>query len=285
MVRSISHKSLPPFGKGGLDAPLFLAAAWILLVIAGAMGAGWFASFAPDQMDTARIAAPPGMGHLLGTDAMGRDIFSRILFGARVSLVVGFCAPLIGLAAGLLLGVPAGYYGGWTGRSIMTVMDILLAFPGLIFLLVFTFAFGAHLTTLTLGLGLLTAPRFTRVARANTLRFADREFVLAARAYGAGDLSILIREILPNVIPPLAIYMLLVSGFIIIAEGGLGFLGLSVPSPMPSWGGMMAGGRDVLDKSPHVSLIPAGAMFLTVLSVNLLGERLRRWFETGGERP
>ncbi len=236
-------------------------------------------------MDTVHLASPPGFGHFLGTDSMGRDLAARLLFGARVSLVVGFCAPLIGLAAGMLLGVPAAFYRGRTERLIVLAVDILLAFPGLIFLLIFTFAFGSSLPTLTIALGLLTAPRFARVARANTFRFAEREFVLAARASGAGDLSILLREILPNILPPLLIYMLLVAGYVIIAEGGLGFLGLSVPSPTPSWGGMIAEGRDVLDRSPHVSLIPTAVMFLTVLSVNMIGDWLRERFDRREGQP
>lgn len=268
----------------GLPLSLMLAIAWLMFIFVGAVGAGWWAGFPPDQMDTTYLASPPGMGHLLGTDAMGRDIVSRLLFGARVSLIVGFCAPCIGLVAGLLLGVPAGFHGGRIEQAIMTGVDVLLAFPGLVFLLLFTFAFGSNLPTLTIGLGLLTAPRFTRVARANTLRFVHREFILAARASGAGNLSILVREILPNLFPPLLIYMLLIVGYIIIAEGGLGFLGLSVPSPTPSWGGMMAEGRDVLDQSPHVSMIPTGVMFLTVLSVNLIGDRLRNRFAGRGDR-
>jgi len=284
MAKPASDQRIPPFIKGVLHLSFLFAAAWLISICTGAVGAGWWAGFSPDQMDTARLAAPPGMGHLLGTDAMGRDIASRLLFGARVSLIVGFCAPTIGLVAGLLLGVPAGFHGGRIERAIMTGVDVLLAFPGLVFLLVFTFAFGSSLPTLTIGLGLLTAPRFTRVARANTLRFVDREFVLAARASGAGNLSILVREILPNVLPPLLIYMLLVVGYVIIAEGGLGFLGLSIPSPTPSWGGMMAEGREVLDQSPHVSMIPTGVMFLTVLSVNLIGDRLRSRFE-GRDAP
>lgn len=261
------------------------AIAWIALVIICAVSAGWWPIAPPDRMDTVHLATPPGFGHLLGTDTMGRDLAARLLFGARVSLIVGFCAPLIGLAAGMLLGVAAAFYRGRMERLLTLAVDILLAFPGLIFLLVFTVAFGSNLPTLTIALGLLTAPRFARVARANALRFADREFVMAARAGGAGDLSILLREILPNVLPPLLIYMLLVAGFVIIAEGGLGFLGLGVPSPTPSWGGMIAEGRDVLDQSPHVSLIPTAVMFLTVLSVNVIGDRLRERFDAGEWRP
>lgn len=252
-----------------------LAITWLAVVIVCAVTAPWWPVPAPDRIDPELLAATPCAGHPFGTDSMGRDIAARLLFGARVSIIVGFCAPLFGMVFGSLLGVPAGFYRGRPERFILFAIDTLLAFPGLVFLLVFTFVFGASLTTITVALGVLTTPRFARVARANTIRFAEREFVLAARGVGAGDLSIIVREILPNVLAPLLIYMLLVTGFVIVAEGGLGFLGLSVPSPAPSWGGMIAEGRDILDQAPHVSLIPTAVMFLTVLSVNLIGDRLR----------
>jgi peptide/nickel transport system permease protein len=251
-----------------------MAAVWIAVVIVCAVTAPWWPVPAPDRIDPALVASPPCAGHPLGTDCMGRDMAARLLFGARVSVIVGFCAPLAGLLLGSLLGVPAGFYRGRVERFILIAIDTLLAFPGLVFLLVFTFVFGAGLPTITVALGFLTAPRFARVARANTIRFAEREFVLAARGMGAGDLSIMLREILPNLLAPLLTYTLLVSGFVVVAEGGLGFLGLSVPSPAPSWGGMIAEGRDMLDQAPHVSLIPTAVMLLTVLSVNLIGDML-----------
>lgn len=252
------------------------AIGWLALVILCAVSVGlWPLPFTPDQIDAEQLASLPSGAHLLGTDATGRDIVSRLLFGARVSLTVGTFAPLIGLIIGLLLGMPSGFYRGWTERIIMTFADVILAFPGLVFLLVFTSVIGPSLTTITLGLGLLISPRFVRVVRANTVRFSEREFVQAARIGGAGDISILLREILPNILGPLMAYTLVVAGFVIVAEGGLGFLGLSVPSPTPSWGGMIAAGRDVLEQAPHVVMIPTAVMFLTVLSVNVIGDRLR----------
>ncbi len=267
----------PHFCKGGLGGISFYAAiCWLALVLLCAVTVGfWPLPFTPDQMDSDHLAALPGGAHLLGTDATGRDIVARLLFGARVSLTVGICAPLLGLAVGLLLGMPSGFYRGWSERVIMTCADVILAFPGLVFLLVFTFLIGPSLPTITLGLGLLISPRFVRVVRANTIKFADREFVQAARIGGSGDISILVREILPNIMGPLLAYTLVVTGFVIVAEGGLGFLGLSVPSPTPSWGGMIAAGRDVLEQTPHVTMIPTVVMFLTVLSLNVIGDRLR----------
>lgn len=259
----------------------WLAVAWFGLVLLSALCAGLWPLPSPDQIDWLNLAVRPGVGgHLLGTDSMGRDIAARLLFGARVSLSVGVFAPCIGLLFGSLLGVLAGYYRGCTERFIVGAIDTLLAFPRLVFLMMITFVFGSSLLNLTLALGCMTAPTFARVARANTLRFAESEFVLAARCAGASDSAIILKEILPNVLLPLLAYMLLVMGMVIIAEGGLGFLGLSVPSPAPSWGGMIAEGRDVLEQSPHVSMIPTGVMFLTIMAVNLMGDRMRVWFDS-----
>jgi peptide/nickel transport system permease protein len=259
-----------------MGIPFWLALAWIALVVLCAAGAGLLPVPPPDQIDWANLAARPGVGgHLLGTDTMGRDILSRLLYGARVSLIVGVCAPAIGLFVGSLLGVVAGYHGGMADRAISGAIDTFLAFPRLVFLLMAMFVFGAGLLSLTLALGLVCAPAFARVARANTLKLAGREFVLAARAAGASDTAIILGEILPNVVAPLLVYMLLAVGLVIIAEGALGFLGLSVPAPTPSWGGMIAEGREALDQALHVSMIPTGVMFLTILACNLIGDRLR----------
>jgi peptide/nickel transport system permease protein len=212
---------------------------------------------------------------VLGTDNMGRDILARLIHGSRVSLMVGLVSPIIGLVIGGLLGMLAGYFRGRIEGIVVAVMDAVLAFPALVLLIALTFYLGPSLTTVTFSLGILTVPFFTRVARASTLTFAKREFVLAARAIGTSDFRIIVREILPNVFFPLLVYALLVTAALIIAEGVLGFLGLSVPPPTTSWGAMINDGRDYLEEAPHISLIPAAAMFLTVLSFNLLGDYIR----------
>ncbi len=261
---------------GRTEISQWLAIGWLVMVAICVVGAGFLPIPLPDQIDWSNLATKPGVcGHLLGTDTMGRDILSRILFGGRVSLIVGICAPAIGLIVGGLLGVTSGFIGGVVDKVVTGAIDIFLAFPRLIFLLITMFVFGANLLNLTLALGLICVPVFARMARANTIKLTGREFVLAARAIGASDTSIILREIVPNVIGPLLAYMLLAIGLVIIAEGGLGFLGLSVSSPTPSWGGMIAEGREDLDQAPHVSMIPAGVMFLTILAVNLVGDRLR----------
>src|SRR6185369_13872327 len=198
MAERSRANNAPPFVKGGLS--VYVAIGWLALVVICALGAGlWLIPFTLDQIDSEHLAAWPGGAHLLGTDAMGRDILVRLLFGARVSLIVGSCAPLLGLGVGLLLGMPAAWCRGWSERLIMTCTDVILAFPALIFLLVFASILGPSLVTITLGLGLLLSPRFIRVVRANTARFREREFVLAARISGASEGSILIKEVLPNI--------------------------------------------------------------------------------------
>ena len=169
----------------------------------------------------------------------------------------------------------AGFYRGRLDTFIMAAMDTILAFPGLVLLLAITFYIGQNLTNIIIALGFLTIPSFSRVARANTLTVSRREFIQASRMIGQNDFYILIRDILPNIILPLIVYALFVVSYMIVAEGTLSFLGLSVPAPDPSWGGMIAEGKEVLDQASHVSFIPAMALFLTVLSFNLIGDALR----------
>jgi peptide/nickel transport system permease protein len=278
-----------------LGPAFFLSLLWLAAVVVAAATADLWTVPAFDAMDWDHLSALPGTPishesggggavHMLGTDTMGRDIVSRLIHGARISLAVSLLSPLIGFVLGGLLGCMAGYFRGRTEYIIVAAMDIILAFPGLVLLLVITFYLGANLKNLILTLGFLVIPAFSRVARAKALVLSDLEFVKAARLTGAGHWTILFREIVPNVIIPLAIYGLLVAAFMIMAEGALSFLGLGVPAPTPSWGGMIAEGREVLDEAPHVSMIPAAVMFLTVLAFNIAGDSLRHAFEKGSRQ-
>lgn len=280
------------------EASFWLALVWITLVVGLALTADWLPLPAFYQMDFSRPTAPPGtvagnVGgdsrrisvsvadvHLLGTDTMGRDIASRLVHGTRVSLLVGLVAPAIGLIVGGFLGMLAGFYRGRVETVIMGMMDTILAFPGLVLLMAVAFYMGPGLDNLLLALGFFSIPAFCRVARAKTLAIAGREFVQAARMVGATDPGILFCEILPNILSTLVVYGLFVAAYMIVAEGALSFLGLGIPPPTPSWGGMIAEAREVLEEAPHVTLIPAAAMFLTVLSFNLIGDCLRRLVDT-----
>jgi peptide/nickel transport system permease protein len=248
---------------------------WTTMVVVLAAIANLLPLRSPIETDFTVISNWPDATHWFGTDQLGRDIFSRAVFGARISLIVGLLAPAIGLGAGISLGMAAGYFRGRTESVIVAAMDAIMAFPGILVVLAVTAYVGANTAILILLLGFLTIPAFMRVARANTLVFAEREFVLAARAMGATHARVLRLEILPNVIIPMLIYALLVVSRIIVIEGVLSFLGLSVPPPQPTWGNMIADGQADLATLPYIAFIPSALMFLTVLSINLIGERLR----------
>jgi len=256
--------------------PLFWSAfAWMVLVLILALLVDVLPLPSPTDMDMLERRAPFSATHWLGTDGLGRDELSRLIHGARISLVVGLCAPVIGLAVGGALGLLAGYFRGRFESFVVGSMDVLLAFPPLIFALAVTAYLGQSILNLTCVLGVLNIPAFMRVSRAATLTLARREFVIAAQALGASHGRILLRELLPNVMLPLLAFFLLGVAVNIVVEGALSFLGLCVPPPMSSWGSMIGEGRESLDLAPRLAFIPAIAMFLTVLSFNLVGDTLR----------
>jgi len=265
-----------PARKGRRLGMLFwVAIGWLIFVFAVAVFATVLPLPSPTDMDMLERRAPFSAEHWLGTDGLGRDEFSRLIYGARISLVVGVCAPVIGLIIGGALGMLAGYFRGRFEAMVVGSMDVLLAFPPLILALAVTAYLGQSIFNLTLILGALSVPAFMRVARAATLTLARREFVIAAQALGATHTRILLRELLPNVILPLLAFFLLGVAVIIVVEGSLSFLGLGVPPPISSWGSMIGEGRESLDIAPRLAFFPAIAMFLTVLSFNLVGDTLR----------
>ena len=252
---------------------------WIFTLTAAAITAGFLPLKDPNRSDFSRIAEGPSWTHWLGTDEVGRDIFARVVFGARVSLLIGVVSVILGMVVGGLLGMAAGYVKGRVEGVIVTVTDALLAFPALVLLLTLAAVFGQNLPTLIFGLALLTVPTFIRLTRANTLVVAQREFVTAAKAYGSKSHRVMMRDVAPNVIMPLMAYCFIIAGVVIVAEGSLSFLGLGLPPPTASWGGMIAGGRIDLDTTPHIALIPSMIMFITVLAFTMVGEHLRRGFD------
>jgi peptide/nickel transport system permease protein len=256
--------------------PLFwLATGWMIFVFAVAIFAELLPLPSPTDMDMLERRAPFSLAHWLGTDGLGRDELARVIYGARISLVVGLCAPIIGVTFGGALGMLAGYFRGRFESLVVGSMDVLLAFPPLILALAVTAYLGQSILNLTLILGVLSIPAFMRVARAATLTLARREFVIAAQALGATHSRILLRELLPNVMLPLLAFFLLGVAVIIVVEGALSFLGLGVPPPISSWGSMIGEGRESLEVAPRLAFLPAIAMFLTVLSFNLIGDTLR----------
>lgn len=253
----------------------WLSVAWIGSISIAAIMASWLPLQDPANMDLLNQVRLPSREHWLGTDAYGRDMLSRLVFGARVSLIVGMTVPLIGAIIGGGLGVLAGYYRGRIEQVIVVLMDSLLAFPGLLLAMVIVTYFGQSLINVILALGVLAIPVFTRITRINTITITQYEFVSASWALGEVNRRIITRHILPNIAPHVVTFGLIAAAMMIVAEGALSFLGLSVPQPVPSWGGMIAAGREYLEYEPHITLLPAAAMFITVLSLNLLGDRLR----------
>jgi peptide/nickel transport system permease protein len=258
-----------------LGTLFWMAVGWLVLVFALAILAPVLPLSSPTDMDMLDRRAPFSALHWLGTDGLGRDELARLIYGARISLLVGLCAPMIGVVFGGALGMLAGYFRGRFESLSVGSMDVLLAFPPLILLLAVTAFLGQTVFYITCILGVVSIPAFMRVARAATLTLARREFVIAAQALGATHARILLRELLPNVALPSLAFFLLGVAVIIVVEGSLSFLGFGVPPPISSWGSMIGEGRESLDVAPRLAFLPAIAMFLTVLSFNIVGDTIR----------
>ncbi len=228
----------------------------------------------------------PGNGHLLGGDAIGRDLLSRIVYGTRSSFVVGFGAVAFGLLLGGVLGLVTGFFRGKVDSIVTPLMNVLLAIPQFVLALslVTVLATGEgvgstrRLAVVVLGLGLVSIPLLGRITRANTLAWSEREFVLASRAMGARNWRIMLREVLPNVVPAMLSIALLGVGIAIVAEGGLSLFGVGVQLPTPSWGNIIAEGRDGMRRAPHIVIFTSIVLFLTVMALNYLGDVVSRRF-------
>jgi ABC-type dipeptide/oligopeptide/nickel transport system permease subunit len=247
----------------------------ILLLAAVAMAAPWLAPGDPVRGDLAASLHAPGPAFLLGTDQQGRDVLSRILFGARLSLTVGIVSQVIALLLGLALGLAAGYYGRWTDALIMRLADVTLAFPPLLLLIAIAAAVRPSLPVIFVVIGVVGWAGMARLVRGQVLVTRALDYVQAARALGASDARIVGRHVLPNVLAPVVVAATLGVGGAIMAEAALSFVGLGAAPPTPSWGAMVAEGRDLLRVAPWVSLFPGLAIGLTVVGINLLGDGLR----------
>jgi len=219
---------------------------------------------------------PPGSpGHLLGTDELGRDLFSRILWGARVSLPVAFVAVGVGLVAGGVIGLVSGYAGGLTDLLLMRLIDALLAFPGLILAIALVAALGPGIRNAMIAIGIVAVPVYARLVRAQVLQLKQMDFIMAARSVGAGPLRLTMRHLIPNLLNPVIVQVSLSAGFAILAEATLSFLGLGAQVPTPDWGQMINSGRTFLTNDPWLAIVPGAAISITVFSFNLLGDALR----------
>lgn len=248
----------------------------IIAIILLAIFAPYVSLADPLAIDYAHTAAPPGVSnHPLGTDAVGRDILARLIYGTRVSLQVGVVAVGIAASLGTAVGLASGYYGGFVDNLLMRIVDVFLAFPVIVLAIAIIAVLGPSLVNVMIALGLVAWTTYARVVRGQVLVLRELDFVQAARAVGTGDVRIIVRHILPNAIAPIIVLATVGMAGAIIAEAALSFLGLGVQPPTPSWGSMLNEGRAFLRIAPHISTLPGLAIMITVLGFNFLGDGLR----------
>ncbi len=233
------------------------------------------APYDPNSSDLPSALKPPSAAHLLGTDELGRDILSRLLYGARLSLLVGVEAVALALAVGVVLGAVAGFYGGKIETAIMSVMDIMLSFPSILLAIAFMTVLGRGLDKAVIAIGIVTVPHYARIVRGCVLSVKENVYVMAARSIGNGDGRLIFVHILPNVLAPIIVRATIGVSVAILEAAALGFLGLGVEPPTAEWGTMLGSGRQTIFNAPHIVTFPGLAITLTVMAFNLLGDGLR----------
>ena len=258
---------------------MFAGAALVIFFVFVGIFAPLIATHDPLDAVIARRLQPASVEHRFGTDNLGRDIFSRLVYGARVSLVVGVSATALGAAVGVVLGIFAGYFGGILDSIIMRIMDVMLAFPTVLLGIIVVTVLGSSMVNVILTVAILNVPTFARIVRGSTLSVKKLEYIDAIRAVGAGDLRIIFVHILPNILSPIIVQSTLGVGTAIVLTAILSFLGVGIPAPTPEWGAMVEGGREFLTRAPHMIYYPAAAIFLFVVGINMFGDGLRDYLE------
>ena len=247
----------------------------LAVIVIVALFAGQIAPYDPNVQDYSSAMQPPSRSHWLGTDNFGRDILSRVIYGAQISLRLGLFGTLIGASIGSALGAIAGYFGGWVDTLIMRLLDVQMAFPGILLAIIVIAILGPSEINVIFAIGIFSLPTFARVIRGSFLVLREQDFVLAARAVGAGSNRILYRHLLPNSLSPILVLSTIRLGTAILTAASLGFLGLGVKPPAPEWGTMLSEGRNFMQLAPHIAIFPGLAILITVVALNLLGDGLR----------
>src|SRR5215467_10826642 len=261
-----------PLGTFGLVLVLIMA-------VAG-LGAEWIAPYSPTANDFAAMTEPPSWAHIMGTDQFGRDLFSRIVFGARTALIVGFACAMIGGVIGLVLGVGSAYFGGYLDLVLQRLFDILMAFPLIVLALAVIAIFGSGVHNVIMAITVPLVPRCARVVRSSALAIREVPYIDAARACGFSHARIILRHMVPNVMAPFLIMVTAFVGQAILAEASLSYLGLGVQEPTAAWGLMLQGGaEEFATTAPWIAIFPGLAIVLSVLGINLLGDALRDSFD------
>jgi peptide/nickel transport system permease protein len=256
----------------------------ILLFMVCAMFAGTLATHDPFVQDAEAQSVSPNREHFLGTDDLGRDLFSRVVHGSRISLKIGIISVAIAMLVGVPVGLVSGYFAGRIDMFVMRFIDILMAFPGILLAIIIMAVLGPSLTNMMIAVGIVNIPQYARQVRASVLDIKELEFVLASRAVGATDTRILLKTIFPNTISPILVLATLGIGTAILEAAGLSFLGLGGQPAMPEWGNMLRSAREHLRSSPWIPLAPGVAISLTVLGFNLFGDALRDVIDPKGRR-
>ena len=280
---SPAKRRLPAPLRRFLNNRLAVVGLFVLLVFAlSALLAPWVAPYDPAQIFFSDLRAAPGAGHVFGADELGRDIFSRVVYGARVSLSAGLVSVSLALVFGGAIGLIAGYTGGWLDDVLMRVVDALLALPFLVLAIALAAILGPSLQNTMIAIAIVTAPAFARITRGEVLSQREREYVQAAHALGAGDGRMITRHLLPNISGALIVQTSLAVANAILAEASLSFLGLGIQPPAPSWGSMLNAARGYLTDAPWMAVFPGLAIFLAVLAFNLIGDGLREAIDPRG---
>jgi len=254
---------------------LLIGGAIVILLLLSALLAPILAQYPPDLVVGEARLQSPSVAHPFGTDALGRDMFSRVLFGARIAVRMATLGVSIAAVIGVALGMLAGYYGGWLDQLLSRVLEVWLAFPSLLLAIIIVARLGPSLRNTVVALGIVGVPSFYRLTRGCTLSERQAVYVEAARAVGANDRRVLLRHILPNIAPSLVVLTSMRLGMLVLAGGGLSFIGLGAQPPQPEWGALLATGRDYMDTAPWLAIYPGLCITLTVVGFNLLGDGLR----------
>lgn len=239
----------------------------------------WLAPYDPLKLDLLARLKGPSPDHLLGADEFGRDILSRLIYGARTSAWIAFSTVIFAIVFGTIFGILAGFLRGWTDRLLMMVNDALLAFPGLLLALGFMAVFGASRNGIIVALGIAYMPVAVRVVRGTVLSIREREYVEASRVMGNSEIITMLRHVLPNCVAPVMVLATTMFGWVVLSESALSFLGLGVPPPAPSWGNMLSTGRPYINQAPHIVILPGLCISIALLGVNLLGDAVRDWLD------
>jgi peptide/nickel transport system permease protein len=250
---------------------------WSVLLLA--LFANFVAPYSPYDLDVASMLQGPSLSHWLGTDEVGRDVLSRVIYAARISVEVALVAVGVGLVGGTIIGVVSAYFGGLVDLALMRLMELLFSFPAILLAIVLMASLGTSTLNAMIAIGIIFIPGFSRLARAATQAVLRQQYIEAARTIGMGDIRILLREILPNVVTPLLVEAAVAFAYAVLLESALSFLGLGAQPPEPSWGNMLNTGRGFMAQAPWLGIVPGMAMFLCVLGFNLLGDGLRDYFD------